>query len=482
MTTAPPYDPPVVREAEGCVNLTPVEAAALLRVTPKTLANWRSAGTGPAFKKIGGRVVYARGVVEHFASETGGGEQEGSKPRVQVSAPKYRNDPTRHHVSIMFEHPHTGETVRHRKVSAAGLSEDQAIEWGRQQGYMLWAELKVAGAKKEEPQRNTTQPTKAKPAQVHAPAPNTEGVPTLGEMWQLHAGTIKNPGSQRTRASEWRAVAPVCEGIAVNAWGPAENTALEAKLDLVGPGYANHLVTLVRKLFGRAVSGGWIDEIPKLPARRTVPEVELEDTHSLEDGDALLRCARELGQRRGDDLEMLLLLGLDAGLRPGESAGLRWKDVDLRQGLIHVRNQRPTGGVDRLPKMGKTRKVFLTSRLRAKLEAVQERATYVVTNAKGEPLDTDTVAHRVAIVHRAAGLGGPKRRGHHLRHCSASWLINGGGNLSQTQHHLGHARAATTERYIHRVKGTQPAKEAAGVLDRVHGNAVATHGNEGSKP
>nr|CUV26855.1 conserved protein of unknown function [Ralstonia solanacearum] len=29
------------------------------RISPRTLANWRSAGTGPRFLRLGGRILYA---------------------------------------------------------------------------------------------------------------------------------------------------------------------------------------------------------------------------------------------------------------------------------------------------------------------------------------------------------------------------------------------------------------------------------------
>jgi Predicted site-specific integrase-resolvase len=37
---------------------TPTWVSDLLEVTTKTLANWRSAGSGPPFVKAGGRVLY----------------------------------------------------------------------------------------------------------------------------------------------------------------------------------------------------------------------------------------------------------------------------------------------------------------------------------------------------------------------------------------------------------------------------------------
>lgn len=39
-------------------NLTTREAADLLRVHTKTLARWRAAGTGPAWVRVEGRILY----------------------------------------------------------------------------------------------------------------------------------------------------------------------------------------------------------------------------------------------------------------------------------------------------------------------------------------------------------------------------------------------------------------------------------------
>jgi predicted site-specific integrase-resolvase len=47
--------------------LTREEAADFLRVEPRTLDNWRSTGTGPAFRKHGGRVVYHVSALEQYS-------------------------------------------------------------------------------------------------------------------------------------------------------------------------------------------------------------------------------------------------------------------------------------------------------------------------------------------------------------------------------------------------------------------------------
>lgn len=50
--------------------LTPAETAELVRVSPKTLANWRWQGIGPAFTKLtpgrSGRIRYHRSSVETY--------------------------------------------------------------------------------------------------------------------------------------------------------------------------------------------------------------------------------------------------------------------------------------------------------------------------------------------------------------------------------------------------------------------------------
>ena len=47
--------------------LTTKEAARYLRLRPSTLAQWRWTGSGPAYRKFGGRVVYSQQELEEFA-------------------------------------------------------------------------------------------------------------------------------------------------------------------------------------------------------------------------------------------------------------------------------------------------------------------------------------------------------------------------------------------------------------------------------
>lgn len=46
--------------------MTEREAAELLRVSPRTMTNWRWAGVGPEYTKAGRRVLYRRADVQRY--------------------------------------------------------------------------------------------------------------------------------------------------------------------------------------------------------------------------------------------------------------------------------------------------------------------------------------------------------------------------------------------------------------------------------
>ena len=124
-----------------------------------------------------------------------------------------------------------------------------------------------------------------------------------------------------------------------------------------------------------------------------------------------------------------------------ELCGVRWRDLDLDEGLVRV-----TG------KGSKTRVVPVGAKaldaLRALRPAIADAAAPVFPGRGGAPLTPAAV--RLRLKRRAREQGVAKRvHPHLLRHTCASHLLESSGELRAVQELLGHADIATTEIYTH---------------------------------
>ena len=138
------------------------------------------------------------------------------------------------------------------------------------------------------------------------------------------------------------------------------------------------------------------------------------------------------------------------GLRFGEAAELRTKDIDVRRRRVRVaRSVTEVEGkmVIGPPKNGKERTVplagFMADRLKADLHG-RGREALVFPSERGMHLRSNNFKTREydpAV--EAAGL--PKGLWvHDLRHTAASWAVRSGASVKSVQRMLGHASAALT--------------------------------------
>jgi integrase len=163
----------------------------------------------------------------------------------------------------------------------------------------------------------------------------------------------------------------------------------------------------------------------------------------------------------------LLTMAIYTGMRHSELLGLTWADLDLDNGLIHVRYQlsrarlhNPARRV-RLKTNAATRDIPLLPQLNALLKRhklASRHSTdsdYVFTTATGGPLYCGNVERRG--LRRAAHDAGlntddrPRLRLHDLRHTFASHLIiDLKLDIAQVSRILGHARPSITlDTYTH---------------------------------
>lgn len=174
-------------------------------------------------------------------------------------------------------------------------------------------------------------------------------------------------------------------------------------------------------------------------------------------------------------------VALAIGLRQGEALGLRWEDVDLDTGEIHIRQtlMRLTGKgiVYGTPKSKTSRRSFqlpgsLHARLREHRKEQNARrlelgshwtdSGLVFTLEDGRPLDPSVDAGRWRRLLQEAGV--KHYRLHDARHSAGTMMVSEGVDIRTAMAILGHSQLSVTMRYQHVVD--QAKKVAATQLDR----------------
>src|SRR5262249_9510567 len=133
----------------------------------------------------------------------------------------------------------------------------------------------------------------------------------------------------------------------------------------------------------------------------------------------------------------LLLIAAFTGLRAGELRGLRWADVDLKEGVLHVRQRADRWGDMDLPKSSAGERDVPVGKIVANtLRELRVRSAYssdgdlVFCTNRGTVIEHSNMLKQ--SLHKAQELAGitdakgcPKYTGMHcLRHFYASWCIN----------------------------------------------------------
>jgi type 1 fimbriae regulatory protein FimB/type 1 fimbriae regulatory protein FimE len=151
-----------------------------------------------------------------------------------------------------------------------------------------------------------------------------------------------------------------------------------------------------------------------------------------------MAAAGRLG-RHGHRDATLILLAYRHGLRVGELVALRWDQLDLKAGLLHV--ARLKHGV---PSTHPVRGPELRALRRQQRD--YPTSAYVFTTERGGPLTGSAVRKIIARAGTAAGLGFPVHP-HMLRHACGYKLANDGHDTRAIQHYLGHRNIQHTVRY-----------------------------------
>ena len=160
----------------------------------------------------------------------------------------------------------------------------------------------------------------------------------------------------------------------------------------------------------------------------------------------MMTAARRVAGRLADRDALLIMMAYRHGLRASELIALRWDQIDLKAGTLHVarlKNGSPSTHPLRGPEL---------RALRAWKREQGETTPYVFTSLRRGPMTRRTVHHVVAEGAKAAGIEFPVHP-HMLRHATGFYLANAGQDTRAIQLYLGHKNIQHTVRYTELAAG-----------------------------
>ncbi|MBJ6361114.1 tyrosine recombinase XerC [Paenibacillus sp. GCM10012307] len=266
-----------------------------------------------------------------------------------------------------------------------------------------------------------------------------------------------------------------------------DGSRLDGKEGRLSSGSVFMMYRILKNIFSRAVEWRIIKSNPVADSAR--PRVTYKETkvYTEEEVGKLF----EVLQNEPYHWRIMITLALTTGLRRGELLGLEWKHIDLKNGVIDIR-QSITAYKDGEPiiKEPKTkhslRKVALPSSItaelndyylhcrkeRMKLKTVWKRDEYffLFFNEEGKPFYPETPYlhfRNLLLKHNL-----PYITFHSLRHTSATLLLNQGVHAKIISERLGHANIGTTMNiYGHVLRSAD--HEAANKFDSILPNIKA---------
>jgi integrase len=256
----------------------------------------------------------------------------------------------------------------------------------------------------------------------------------------------------------------------------------------LSPQTRRHIHRILKAALARAVEQQIIARNPADAFKKRLPKVERRPMTVLTPAQSMAL----LVDIRVTAVYAPTLIGLATGMRRGEILALRWHNLDLDRGIVHVvesLEQTKKGLRFKAPKTNKARSITLPSfaidelrRLkRAQAEVLmamgvrQAGDTLVCAREDGEPWSPHLLTKAFTrVVGTLENI--PVVRFHDLRHSHASQLLSAGVHPKVVQERLGHSTITTTlDLYSHVAETIQ--LDAATRLDAVFRGAINRAGS-----
>jgi integrase len=177
----------------------------------------------------------------------------------------------------------------------------------------------------------------------------------------------------------------------------------------------------------------------RLPNR----ELRSREHLTLAEVDQLLQAAK--GNRQGHRDATMILIAFRHGLRASELVDLRWDQVSLDEGVLHVRRAK-NGTPATHPLAGQELRAL------RKLKRESGGNPFVFVSERGAPFSVSGFRRMIERASQEAGLE-IKAHPHMLRHACGYALANKGTDTRTLQAYLGHRNISNTVRYTELAAG-----------------------------
>jgi integrase len=276
---------------------------------------------------------------------------------------------------------------------------------------------------------------------------------TFGEFMEGHY--LPWAGNNKRRARDDRSmyrvwVAPRLAKNGLKAISPLDLERLKKDMRDAGRAEATvkHALCLVRQAYNKAVVWGvWKGDNPcnsvSFPKPRNASQRFLTQDEAAILIDALWQ--------RSPQVARAATLALYGGLRVSEIFGLKWSNVDIDLGILHILDA----------KNSESRPVFITEPIKTVIDELHHGAPEepLFKTRTGRPVVwlSKTFSRVVEEIGLNQGVADRRERltFHSLRHTYASWAVMAGVPLYVVGKALGHKTTAMTERYSHLAPDSQ---------------------------
>jgi integrase len=181
----------------------------------------------------------------------------------------------------------------------------------------------------------------------------------------------------------------------------------------------------------------WLEDSPMRKVKKPteadgrVRFLDDEERHRL-----LMACEASSNKQ----LYLCVILALSSGMRQGELMGLKWQDVNLKDGFL-ILHKTKNGTRRRIPLAGLGLELLQEH---AKVRRLDTPLLFPGTIHKDKPID---LRKPFETALKSAEIN--DFHWHDLRHCTASYLAMNGASLAEIAEVLGHKTLSMVKRYAH---------------------------------